>query len=64
MKPYVLITGILFGLLTVAHIWRAMVEGAHVWTSPWFIATTVISFGLCLWAGRLLLRQDTTARSG
>jgi hypothetical protein len=54
MKAYLITTGIVFGLITVAHIWRAFAEGSHLATDPLFLLLTVISTGLCLWAWRLL----------
>lgn len=53
MKAYLTTTGIVFALLTVAHIWRITVESA-IARDPWFIMTTVISTALCIWAFRLL----------
>jgi len=40
MKAYVITTGALFGLLTLAHIWRAIDE-RHLATDPWYILITV-----------------------
>lgn len=54
MKAYLVTTAIIFGLITVAHVWRAVVEGSHVATDPVFILLTVLSAALCIWACRLL----------
>ena len=54
MKAYLITTGLVFGLITVAHVWRAAVEGSHLATDPVFILLTILSAGLCLWACRLL----------
>jgi hypothetical protein len=54
MKAYLITTGIIFGLITVAHVWRAVAEGSHLATDPVFILLTVLSTALCLWACRLL----------
>lgn len=54
MRAYLITTGTVFGLITVAHILRAFAEGSHVATDPWFIALTLLSLGLCIWAFRLL----------
>jgi hypothetical protein len=54
MKAYLITTGTVFGLVTVAHIWRALVEGPHVAKDPVFILLTVATAALCLWACRLL----------
>jgi len=55
MKAYLAVTAVLFGLLTVAHGWRMVVE-PNVRTDPWFLLTTVISVLLCGWGARLLAR--------
>jgi hypothetical protein len=34
MKAYVMTTGILFGLLTMAHVWRVVEEGRHLAADP------------------------------
>jgi hypothetical protein len=54
MKAYVMTTGTVFGLLTLAHVWRAIVEGPHLATDPFFIVITVAAAALCFWAWRLL----------
>ena len=56
MKAYLITTGIVFGLITVAHFWRACVEGSHLATDPVFLLFSVLSAALCLWACRLLRR--------
>ncbi len=57
MKAYVMTTGAVFGLLTLAHIWRAIEEGPHLATEPWYVLITVAAAVLCLWALRLLWRS-------
>ena len=54
MRAYVVTTGVIFGLLVVAHVWRAVVEGPHLATDPWYILITLAAAGLCLWAWRVL----------
>lgn len=54
MKAYVTTTGIVFGLITVAHIWRVAEEGPQLAAKPWFILITLAAVALCLWACRLL----------
>lgn len=56
MKAYLMTTGSLFGLLTVAHVWRVIEEGPHLATDPWYILITLAAAALCLWAWRLLRR--------
>jgi hypothetical protein len=53
LKAYLVTTGTVFGLITVAHIVRAFAEGRHLLTEPLFILLTAVSAALCLWAFRL-----------
>jgi uncharacterized membrane protein len=55
MKAYVITTGAVFGLLTLAHIWRVFLE-PQVATDPWLISSTLIALALSLWAWRVLKR--------
>ena len=54
MKLYVLTSGALFGLITLAHVWRVFEEGPELARNPWFVLVTLLSTGLCLWAWRVL----------
>jgi len=54
VKAYVLTTGILFGLLTLAHLWRVLEEGPGLATNPWYVLITLVAAALCVWAFRLL----------
>ena len=55
MKAYVITTGVVFGLLTVVHVWRIIVE-PHLATDPWFILVTLASAALCFGAWRVARR--------
>jgi hypothetical protein len=57
MKAYVAITGAVFGLLTLAHVWRVNVEGWHLATRPSYVLITIGATALCLWAAHLLWRS-------
>jgi hypothetical protein len=54
MKVYVMTTGAIFGLLTLAHLWRIIEESPRLATDPWYVLITVAAAALCLWAWRLL----------
>lgn len=54
MKAYVVTTCVIFGLLTAAHVWRAIAEGPHLATDPWYVLIGAIAAALCIWALRLL----------
>lgn len=58
MKAYLITTGTIFGLITLAHIWRAVEEGSRLATDPWFVLLTVMAAGLSIWAWRLLSRSS------
>ena len=60
MKTYVMTTGVLFGLITLAHVWRVIQEGPGLATDPAYILLTVAAAALCLWAWRLI-RLSTRA---
>jgi hypothetical protein len=52
MKTYVITTGAIFGLLTLAHLWRMTVE-RHLASDPWYLVITVGTAVLCFWAWRV-----------
>jgi hypothetical protein len=54
MKAYVITTGAIFGLVFVAHIWRAAMEGASVAKNPVFLSLTAVAAGLAIWAWRVV----------
>jgi hypothetical protein len=53
MKAYVVTTGVVFGLLTVAHLWRIVEEWPHLATDPFYLLITAAAAALGLWAWRL-----------
>ena len=62
MKAYVMTTGVVFALLTLAHLLRIFMEWPHVVREPFFLLITIAAGGLCLWAWRVLRlskRRDT-----
>jgi hypothetical protein len=61
MKAYLITTGTVFGLITLAHLLRIIAEGRHLMTDPWFVLLTLVTGTLCLWACRLL-RLTTRSR--
>ena len=63
MRSYVITTGVAFSLLTLAHVWRAVVEGWGVAKDPWFVLSTLVATSLAIWAWRILatLRRSSTA---
>ena len=54
MKAYLITTGSLFGVLTLAHVWRIIEEGPQLARNPWWILITIAAAALAVWAWRLL----------
>ena len=54
MRTYVIATGLVFGLLLLAHVARVAVEGIQVAKDPYFVLATLVAAGLSLWAWRLV----------
>ena len=59
MKTYVMITGVLFALIVVAHIMRIFAESRGLATDPFFIGITLLAGALSVWAAMLLRRSRT-----
>jgi hypothetical protein len=53
MKAYLITTSAVFGLITLAHVWRAVAESSRL-AEPLYLLLTALSAGLCLWALYLL----------
>jgi uncharacterized membrane protein len=54
VKAYVMTTGVVFGLLALAHLWRVIEEGPRLATQPWYVLITLAAGALCFWAWRVL----------
>ena len=50
MKAYIVTTGLVFTLILVAHFARLIGEGSHLLKQPIFLATSLLSLGIVLWA--------------
>lgn len=55
MRAYVATTGIVFGLLSAAHVWRIAAEGRQV-VDPFFVLITVLAAAIAVWACVVLRR--------
>ena len=55
MRVYVIVTGIIFALITIAHVVRMAVE-PHVLTEPVYLFLTLLSAALAIWAVVVLRR--------
>lgn len=58
MKAYLITTGTVFGLITLAHIWRVFLEGPRLAKEPVFIVLTLAAASLSFWAWHLLARAS------
>ena len=56
MRVYVATTGVLFALLAVLHVWRAVAESASLSRDPWYLVITLVAAALSIWA-MLVLRR-------
>lgn len=56
MRVYVMITGGLFFLLALVHVWRMVVE-RNLATDPYFVLITLVAAGLGAWAVSLVRRS-------
>lgn len=59
MKAFLVASGIIFGLIVIAHIARMTVE-THLARDPWFLLLTLVAAGLSGWAWVLVLRSRKT----
>ena len=56
MKAYLITTGILFAVITIAHVWE-VVDRRQLFASD--LLVLAVSVGLCVWAWRLVRRVAT-----
>lgn len=61
MAGYLWTTGVLFALITGAHILRMFAEPQFA-RDPWYLALTAAAAALSIWAGRLLRSSGRFAR--
>ena len=55
MRAYIITTGVIFALITIAHIARLASE-SHVLREPLFLVLTVLSAALAVWSVIVLRR--------
>ncbi len=56
LKPFLLVTGVIFALIVAAHIWRIVAESHALVREPWFMLLTVLAAVMSAWAFRLATR--------
>jgi len=57
MRAYTITTGIIFGLLVAAHVWRMIAENPGLAADPLYIAITLVAAALSVWAAVVLRRK-------
>ena len=57
MRSYVIATGVIFALVTLAHIWR-IVEEPNLARESWFVLLTIATALLSIGAWRLARRSS------
>jgi len=60
MKAYVLTTGAVFLLIVIAHVLRAVAEGAVLLREPAYLLTSAAAVAFLVWAAVLLKRMSHT----
>ena len=56
MRAYVATSGVVFGLVVIAHIARLVVEGPRALHSPVFIVASFLAVGMLVWSVLVYLR--------
>lgn len=62
MKAYVVTTGVIFALLTVAHVLRMFTESHDLAENFWYVAITLLTAALSAWAWYVLHRASSPSR--
>ena len=57
MRAYVLVSGLIFGVIVIAHLLRVVAESSALATDLHFIVLTLLAALLALWAAALLWRS-------
>jgi hypothetical protein len=60
MKAYIITSGAIFALITVAHIARLATETTHVLREPIFLVLTLLAAALSIWAFVVLRRVSSS----
>lgn len=56
MRLYVIVTGIIFALVVIAHVARMITEDASLASDPIYLLITACAAGLSVWSGLVLRR--------
>lgn len=61
MKAYVITTGTIFGLLTLAHLARMVFESGRLAREPEYLVITLAAAAMCVWAVRVYSQMRGTS---
>jgi hypothetical protein len=56
MRSYVIVAGVIFGLVVAVHLWRMIVE-PRLTGDPWFLLATIAAAALSVAAWRVVRRS-------
>jgi hypothetical protein len=62
MRVYIITSGLVFGLVVLAHVARLLGEGVGVARNPFFTVATVVAAAFVIWAWRLLRQRPGAPR--
>ena len=57
MRLYVMVTGIIFAFVVIAHVARMIIEDASLATEPIYLLVTACAAGLSVWSWIVLRRS-------
>ena len=64
MRAYLTVTGLLFALVALAHLWRTIAESSRLTTDPGFLlegpGLGIVAAGFGVWAWSLLRVRPST----
>jgi hypothetical protein len=61
MRLYVIVTGIVFALVVIAHAARMIIEDANLASDPIYLLITACAAGLSIWSWQVLRRSRSPA---
>jgi hypothetical protein len=63
MKSYLIISGAIFGLITLAHLARIIFENHRLALDPIFVLLTLAAAALTVWAWRIWRRLSSAGKT-
>ncbi len=63
MRTFVIVSGVAFACVFIAHILRLFAEGMHLLAEPVFLSTSIASLAISAWS-LVLVRRDAGGATG